>query len=96
MLTHRRRDGAYTTHEITSTERVNPVVSLRDLRVVGESDPQGKPTGLRVKDRGASERSPVIGGIRVEPQGDITPRRKPGDFPGVFRHERTLANRLRE
>ncbi|MCA1837620.1 MAG: hypothetical protein LC674_02230, partial [Actinobacteria bacterium] len=57
-----------------------------------ESDSQEELTGRRAKEEGASEGSPVMGRIRVEPTGDITPRRKPADFPLVFRHERTLAN----
>ncbi|HRQ41956.1 MAG TPA: hypothetical protein PLD25_28895 [Chloroflexota bacterium] len=31
-----------------------------------ESQPQGKPKGVRVKEDGASERPPVMGGIRIE------------------------------
>ena len=51
--------------------------------------------GRRAEDEGASERRPVIGRIGVERPSDITLRRKPADFPRVFRHERALANRLR-
>jgi len=65
----------------------------RPAQVEVESDPQGKPRGLRQRDRGASEGRSVADRIGVEPPGDITPRRKPADFPVVFRHERTLANR---
>jgi len=46
----------------------------------------------RVEEEGVSEGRPVMGRIGVEPLGDIIPRRKPADFPLVFRHERTLAN----
>src|SRR5260370_1259252 len=52
--------------------------------------------GRRVGEEGASEGRSVMERTGVEPPGDITPRRKPADFPLVFRHERTLANRLRE
>jgi hypothetical protein len=48
--------------------------------------------GRRVGEEGASEGRPIMGRIGVEPAGDITPRRKPADFPLVFRHERALAN----
>ncbi len=46
----------------------------------------------RVKEEGASESRPVMDRIGIKPSGDIIPRRKPADFPLVFRHERTLAN----
>jgi hypothetical protein len=45
----------------------------------------------RVREEGASEGHAVMAGIGVAPPGNITPRRKPADFPLVFRHERTLA-----
>jgi len=48
--------------------------------------------GLRVKERGASESPPVIGGIGVERKRHH-PTRKRADFPVVFRHERAVANR---
>ena len=38
----------------------------------------------RVEEEGASEGRPVMGRIGVEPSGDITPRRKPADFPLVL------------
>jgi hypothetical protein len=47
--------------------------------------------GLRVKERGASERRPVIGRIGVERKRQH-PTRKRADFPVVFRHERAVAN----
>ena len=78
------------THTVTAAERGKPVVSPADC--VLASDSQEKPKGRRVREEGASEGQPVMGWIGVEPPGDITPRRKPADFPLVFRHERTLAN----
>src|SRR5437879_4199788 len=38
----------------------------------------------RVRDGGGSEGRSVMGRIGVEPKGDITPRRKPADFPRVL------------
>ena len=38
----------------------------------------------RVEEEGASEGRSVIDRIGVEPSGDITPRRKPADFPLVL------------
>jgi hypothetical protein len=48
--------------------------------------------GRRVREEGASEGRAVMARIGVAPTGNITPRRKPADFPLVFRHERALAN----
>ena len=39
-----------------------------------ESEPQGKPIGVRAWEDGRSERHPVMGWIGVEPMGNITPR----------------------
>ena len=55
-------------HLGTSAERGKPVVLP-----AGESDPQGEPTGRRVKDEGGSECRPLTGRIGVEPPGEITP-----------------------
>ena len=74
-------------HTVTAAERGKPVVSPS-----WESDSQEELMGRRVREEGASERCPVMEQIGVEPSGDIIPRRKPADFPLVFRHERTLAN----
>jgi hypothetical protein len=84
----KRRDLS---HPGTSVERGKPVVSP-DGQPIWESKPQGEPSGQRVKDEGESERWPVIGRIGVALPGNITPRRKPADFPLVFSHERALAN----
>jgi hypothetical protein len=51
-----------------------------------DSEPRGEPTGRRAEDGGASERRPVTGRIGVEPPGDMTPRRKPADFPRALAH----------
>lgn len=64
-------------------ERGKPVVLPR-----GESEPQGKPKGRWVWDRGGSEGRPVMGRIGVEPSGDIAPPRKRADFRVVPHHER--------
>jgi hypothetical protein len=77
---------------VTPTERGKPVVSPSVVSATWESDSQEKLMGRQVKEEGASEGRPVIGRIGMEPLGDIIPRRKPADFPLVFRHERTLAN----
>jgi molybdopterin-guanine dinucleotide biosynthesis protein A len=37
-----------------------------------------------------------MGRIGIEPQGNITPRRKPADFPLVLVYVKRLANRLEE
>ena len=78
-------------HPVTSAERGKPVALP-----ARESDSQEEPTGRRVKDEGGSERRPVTGRIGVEPRRRHHPTRKRADFPRVFRHERTSANRLRE
>ena len=57
-----------------------------------DSDSQEMPMGRRVKEEGASEGRSVMDRIGVALQSNIIPRRKPADFPLVFRHERTLAN----
>jgi hypothetical protein len=41
---------------------------------VRESEPQGKPIGVRAWEDGRSERHPVMGWIGVAPTGKITPR----------------------
>ena len=51
--------------------------------------------GRRVEDGGKSECRPITGRIGVEFPRRDHPTRKRADFPQVFRHERTLANRLR-
>ena len=48
----------------------------------------------RVEEEGASEGRPVMDRIGVEPPGDITPRRKPADFPLALVYVKRLANRL--
>src|SRR5436309_3231660 len=51
----------------------------------------------RGRDEGGSQRRPVMGRIEGEsPTDDIPSPRKRADFPRVFRHERTLANRPKE
>src|SRR5438067_1554817 len=50
----------------------------------------------RVKEEGASEGRPVMGRIGVEPPGDITPRRKPADFPLVWTHGREQPTGVRQ
>ena len=39
-----------------------------------ESEPQGKPIGVRAWEDGRSERHPVMGWIGVAPTGNMTPR----------------------
>ena len=73
------------THTVTAAERGKPVVFPAPYaKGVGESEPQGEPMGQRVKEEGESECRTVMGRIGVGPQGDITPRRKPADFPLVL------------
>jgi hypothetical protein len=50
----------------------------------------------RVEEEGASEGRSVMGRIRVEPSGDITPRRKLADFPLVLAYVKGEANRLEQ
>ena len=56
------------TYAGTCTERGKPVDFLV-VTTTGESEPQGKPMGLRVGDGGKSECLPVMGRIGVEPGG---------------------------
>jgi len=67
------------THTVTGAQRGKPVVSP-----YGKAALQEELTRRRVKEEGASEGRPVMGRIGVEPPGDITPRRKPADFPLVL------------
>jgi len=76
------------TRSVAVTERGKPVATP-----FGAGESRDDLSGLRAQDGGASERRSVIERIGVEPPGDITPRRKPADFPVVFRHERVVANR---
>src|ERR1700722_19034595 len=71
-------------HTATVTERGKPVAFPGNPWVVRDSGPQGEPLGLRVQEEGASECWPVMGQIGVAPDGKITPRRKPADFPLVL------------
>src|SRR6516162_9794382 len=51
----------------------------------------------RRRDEGTSQRRSAVDRIAVSPPTDKIPSpRKRADFPRVFRHERTLTNRLRE
>ena len=75
------------THTVTAAERGKPVVSPS-----GKAALQEALMRRRVEEEGASESRSVMERIGVALQGNITPRRKPADFPRVFRHERTLAN----
>jgi hypothetical protein len=52
--------------------------------------------GLRAEDWGESECRPVMGRIGVEPQGDMTSRRKPADFPTVWTHENAQPTGVRQ
>jgi hypothetical protein len=71
----------------TYTERGKPV-GLPVVTTTLESEPQGEPIGLRVRDGGRSERLPVMGRIGVEPGGCTVsaikrahhPTRKRADF----------------
>jgi hypothetical protein len=100
------------THAGTGTERGKPVVSPRSRARkdspykadrAGESEPQGKPMGLRVKDGGGSEGQPVTGWIGVEPAGCDRERRtratslhaKAGRLPPGRSSRESLANRRR-
>ena len=56
------------THAGTCTERGKPV-HLPVVTAIRESEPQGEPMGLRVRDSGGSECLPVMGRIEVEPGG---------------------------
>jgi hypothetical protein len=76
------------THPGTNAERGKPAASLD----IGGSEPQGKPTGLRVWEDGASECRSVMGRIEIESrsssgQHDLT--RKRADFHLVSDHEIT-------
>jgi hypothetical protein len=44
------------------------------LSCTQESNPQGKPTEMRVEESGKSERRPVMGRREAEPKGDIASR----------------------
>ena len=68
------------THTVTAAERGKPVVSPHK----GKRLSQEALTGRRVKEEGASEGRSVMGRIGVAPQGNITSRRKPADFPLVL------------
>jgi len=80
------------TYAGTCTERGKPVGLLVDTSTQ-ESEPQGEPTGLRVRDGGGSEWLPVMGRIGVEPGGCTVsaaqrvhhPTRKRADFHLVAR-----------
>jgi len=56
------------TYAGTCTERGKPIGLLADVSA-RESEPQGEPTGLWVRDGGRSECLPVMGRIGVEPGG---------------------------
>ena len=58
---------------------VSPSSSLR-----GRPAARRSPMGRRVEDEGGSERRPVIGRIRVEPSGEITPRESGPTSLGSF------------
>ena len=64
--------------------------SLRD------SDPQGKPMHEVAEESGASEGPPVIGGIAVEAQADITARENGQTSGWSFIARRTRELRTRE
>ena len=65
VLSAERRNLTYAG---TCAERGKPVALLVDVSTQ-ESEPQGEPMDLRVRDGGKSECLPVMGGIGVEPGG---------------------------
>jgi len=88
------------THTVTVTERGKPVVSpaipKRKPGLVGTAALARGAFGTAGKG-GGSKRKPVCNGpdrgcVSGYSGGNITPRRKPADFPLVFHHERVLAN----
>ena len=74
MSSHRRTDAAYSTR--VHRRNVVSLLSPPSPYPMGsrESEPQGKPTGQRVKEERESECRPVMGRIGVAPQGNITLR----------------------
>jgi len=74
------------THSGTHTKRGKPLV-LPQGASLGESEPQGTPTGLRVKEDGKSEGRSVIKRIGVESLATLS-HAKARPLPSGLSHER--------
>ena len=85
------------THSGTHAERGKPVVLSRGFVLLGESEPQGEPKGLRVSEDGKSECRSVVERIEVERSSiDATsPHAKAGRLPSGVLSRESLTNRLR-
>jgi hypothetical protein len=90
MASHRRIAAALPT-PVTAAQRGKPVALP-----CGVGRPQGRLTGRRVKDRGASQRRPVMGRIGVEPTGARHRERwmRPEDTAGAATSPPTKVGRL--
>ena len=82
----------------TMRDRAMQALHLLGLDPIAEAHADGHSYGFRRERRcaDAMAQTHIVLSHRHGPQwileGDIIPRRKPADFPLVFRHERTLAN----
>lgn len=88
MLDHRRK-RQHLTHSGTHAERGKPVSVLSE-----ESQPQGKPTQMQVRDDGKSEGHPAIGWIGVAPQ-TTSLHAQARRLPSGLSSRENLPNRLR-
>ena len=79
------------THNGTHAERGKPV--FLPSFMAWESKPQGKPTEVRVKEDGESERRFVIERIRVAVHTPTSPYAKAGRLPSGLSSRKSLINR---